>query len=80
MARYRLTDAGAGLVNSFTGVVNAVAKSAEEVPNIVHTFSKKYELSSKIELTEDLQESNIQGTIDQKVNTVSLTVSSLGWV
>ena len=80
MARYRLTDAGAGLVNSFTGVVNAVAKSAEEIPNVVHTFSKKYELSSKIELTEDIQESSIEGNVTQKVNTVKDTVSSLGWV
>ena len=79
MARYRLTNAGAGLVNSFTGVVTAVAKTAEEIPSVVHTFSKKYELSSKIELTEDLQESSIQGTIDQKVTTVKNTVSSLGW-
>ena len=79
MARYKLTDAGAGLVNSFTGVVNAVAKTTEEIPSIVHTFSKKYELSSKVELVEDIQESNIPGTINQKVATVKDTVASLGW-
>ena len=79
MARYRLTDAGANLVNAVTGVVTAVTRTAEEVPSIVHTFSKKYELSSKIELTEDLQESSIEGTINQKVTTVKDTVSSLGW-
>ena len=80
MARYRLTDASANLVNSFTGVVNAVAKTTEEIPNVVHTFSKKYELSSKVELVEDIQESTIPGTITQKVTTVKDTVSSLGWV
>ena len=80
MARYRLTDASANLVNGFTSIVTAVAKSAEEIPSIVHTFSKKYELSSKIELTEDIQESTIEGTITQKVTTVKDTVASLGWV
>lgn len=79
MARFKLTDAGAGLINAFTGVVTAVAKSAEEVPNVVHTFSKKYELSSKVELVEDIQESTIPGDINQKVTTVQTTVKSLGW-
>ena len=79
MARFKLTDAGAGLINAFTGVVTAVSKSAEEVPNVVHTFSKKYELSSKVELVEDIQESSIPGDINQKVTTVKDTVSSLGW-
>ena len=79
MARFKLTDALAGLVNAGTSVVNAVAKSAEEVPNVVHTFSKKYELSSKVELVEDIQESSIPGDINQKVTTVKDTVASLGW-
>lgn len=79
MARFKITDAVAGLVNAGTSVVNAVAKSAEEVPNVVHTFSKKYELSSKVELVEDIQESSIPGDINQKVTTVQTTVKSLGW-
>ena len=80
MARFKLTDAGAGLINAFTGVVTAVAKSAEEVPNVVHTFSKKYELSSKVELVEDIQESSIPGAdLNTKVVVVKNTISMLGW-
>lgn len=79
MARFKLTDATAGLINAGTAVVTAVARTAEEVPNVVHTFSKKYELSSKVELVEDIQESSIPGDINQKVTTVKDTVASLGW-
>lgn len=79
MARFKLTDAFAGLVNAGTSVVNAVAKTAEEVPNVVHTFSKKYELSSKVELVEDIQESSIPGDLNTKVTTVQNTTTMLGW-
>lgn len=79
MARFKLADATAGLVNSATAVVTAVAATAQEVPNIVHTFSKKYELSSKVELIEDIQESSIEGDLNQKIKTVKDGCASFGW-
>lgn len=79
MARFKLTDAGASLINAFTGVVTAVAVTTNEVPNIVHTFSKKYELSSKVELIEDIQDSSIEGDLNQKIQTVKDGCASFGW-
>lgn len=73
MARIKIMDSLAGLVDSATECVKIV-------PKVAKTFANKYNVQSKIEVAEDLQESSVIGaTPVEKANNVNSSCNALGW-
>lgn len=73
MARIKIMDSLAGLVDSATECVRTV-------PKVTKTFANKYKVQSKIEVAEDLQESSVTGnTPEEKAKNVNSSCSALGW-
>jgi hypothetical protein len=68
------------IFNSLAGMVDSVSECIKIVPKVAQTFANKYKVQSKIEVAEDLQESSVTGaTAIEKANNVNASCSALGW-
>lgn len=73
MARIKVMDSLAGLLDS-------TAECVRTIPKVAKTFANKYKVQSKIEVAEDLQESSVAGNSPQeKAQNVNNSCSALGW-